>query len=64
MSKEDEEVKFEEFWSERRENLSKEIEEKMRENRDVSSIKNVLFSCRRAVQDLLRGVHSGGSSMD
>ena len=36
MSKEDEEVKFEEFWSERRENLSREIEEKMRENRDVS----------------------------
>ena len=30
MSKEDEEVKFEEFWSERRENLSREIGENER----------------------------------
>ena len=32
--------------------------------REVSSIKKALFSYRRAVQDLSRGVHSEGSFMD
>ena len=81
MSKEDEEVKFEEFWSERRENLSREIEEKWEKivwiqyiesynsqqielGWEVSSIKRAPFSCRRAIQDLSRGVHNKGSSMD
>ena len=32
--------------------------------REVLSIKNALFSCQRVVQDLSRGVHKEGSSMD
>ena len=32
--------------------------------REVSRIKKALFSCRRAIQDLLRGGHSEGSLMD
>ena len=81
MSTEDEAVEFEEFWSERRENLSREIEEKWEKivriqyieshNSqqietcwEVSSIKRAPFICRRAIQDLSRGVHNEGSSMD
>ena len=32
--------------------------------REVLRIKKALFSCRRAIQDLSRGVHSKGISMD
>ena len=32
--------------------------------REVTSIKKAFFSCQRAIQDLSRGVHSKGISMD